>query len=82
MVFNASQLKLFSQALENLKLLAGFASQLPLSWYTDEFLNKTYQLAENLLTRITSPETIDMTVWNGLNAVSLLFSFWLRKSGE
>ncbi|KAF9927901.1 hypothetical protein FBU30_002788 [Linnemannia zychae] len=69
-------------AMENLVILGRFASQLPTSWYSDDFLRTTIRLAKRYILveqqdRIRVPAQIQ-----GLVAITTLWSLWMRKTGS
>ncbi|KAF9124487.1 hypothetical protein BGW39_008183 [Mortierella sp. 14UC] len=66
---------------ENAVMLGQFASQLPASWYSDDFLRTTIRLAKRyILTEQQDKVRVPIQI-QGLVAITTLWSFWMRKTG-
>ncbi|KAG0309786.1 hypothetical protein BGZ97_012975 [Linnemannia gamsii] len=66
---------------ENVVMLSQFASQLPASWYSDDFLRTTVRLAKRyILTEQQDKVRVPIQI-QGLVAITTLWSFWMRKTG-
>ncbi|KAF9407349.1 hypothetical protein BGZ94_002718, partial [Podila epigama] len=66
---------------ENIILLSKFGSQLPASWYSDDFLRTTIRMAKQYL-MIEREDKVRIPIQiQGLVAISTLWSFWMRKTG-
>jgi hypothetical protein len=62
-------------------MLSQFASQLPASWYSDDFLRTTVRLAKRyILTEQQDKVRVPIQI-QGLVAITTLWSFWMRKTG-
>ncbi|KAF8974951.1 hypothetical protein BGZ46_009556 [Entomortierella lignicola] len=69
-------------SVENVVFLSKFAAQLPASWYSDDFLRITIQMAKSYLsTEQLEKVRIPFQV-RGLVAITTLWSFWMRKTGS
>ncbi|KAF9433838.1 hypothetical protein BGZ76_008919 [Entomortierella beljakovae] len=69
-------------SVENIIFLSKFAAQLPVSWYSDNFLKTTIQVARRyLFTERVEKIRIPFQI-KGLAAISSLWSFWMRKAGS
>ncbi|KAG0380378.1 hypothetical protein BGX24_008723 [Mortierella sp. AD032] len=67
---------------ENVVMLSQFASQLPASWYSDDFLRTTIRLAKRYISTEQQDKVRVPIQIQGLVAITTLWSFWMRKTGE
>ncbi|KAF8942592.1 hypothetical protein BGZ47_006329 [Haplosporangium gracile] len=67
--------------IENVVMLSQFASQLPASWYSDDFLRTTIRLAKRYISTEQQDKVRVSIQVQGLVAITTLWSFWMRKSG-
>ncbi|KAG0262993.1 hypothetical protein BGZ95_003907, partial [Linnemannia exigua] len=66
---------------DNIVMLGRFASQLPASWYSDDFLRTTIRLAKRYIL-IEQQDKVRVPIQiQGLVAITTLWSFWMRKTG-
>ncbi|KAG0240238.1 hypothetical protein BGW41_007077 [Actinomortierella wolfii] len=66
---------------ENLSFFSRFAAQLPVSWYSDEFLRTLIEMARQfLITEGRDKVRVPLQV-QGLASIATLWSFWMRKTG-
>ncbi|KAG0007012.1 hypothetical protein BGZ65_012657 [Modicella reniformis] len=68
--------------IENITFLSKFATQLPASWYSDDFLRTTILMAKRYLHTEQREKTRIPIQVQGLVAISTLWSFWMRKIGS
>ncbi|KAK3818142.1 MAG: hypothetical protein J3R72DRAFT_38240 [Linnemannia gamsii] len=66
---------------ENVVMLSQFASQLPASWYSDDFLRTTIRLAKRYISTEQQDKVRVPIQIQGLVAITTLWSFWMRKTG-
>ncbi|KAH7060219.1 hypothetical protein BKA57DRAFT_446608 [Linnemannia elongata] len=66
---------------ENVVMLSHFASQLPASWYSDDFLRTTIRLAKRYISTEQQEKVRVPIQVQGLVAITTLWSFWMRKTG-
>lgn len=62
-------------------MLSQFASQLPASWYSDDFLRTTVRLAKRYISTEQQDKVRVPIQVQGLVAITTLWSFWMRKTG-
>ncbi|KAF9111027.1 hypothetical protein BGX27_005488 [Mortierella sp. AM989] len=67
---------------ENIAFLSRFAAQLPASWYSDDFLRTTIQMAKRYLSTEKLEKFRVPSQIQGLVAISTLWSYWMRKTGS
>ncbi|KAF9902431.1 hypothetical protein EC991_004946 [Linnemannia zychae] len=67
---------------ENVVMLGQFASQLPASWYSDDFLRTTIRLARRYISTEQQDKVRVPIQIQGLVAITTLWSFWMRKTGS
>jgi len=63
-------------------MLSQFASQLPASWYSDDFLRTTIRLAKRYISTEQQDKVRVPIQIQGLVAITTLWSFWMRKTGS